>query len=367
MTENKIGIIIDENFTLKHVPPYPKPTFISFEHPIRIKTILDALKKELIYQKKNIIKISPPEIEDDIIELAHSKFHIETMRKISQSGGGIIDEEVFVTQDSFSLAKKAASGAISAIEKLLNKEVNQTIALIRPPGHHAFRSKPSGLCIFNNIAIATYYVRQMLSYSKKIAIIDIDNHFGDGLAHYFYEDPSVLYISIHEFDFSQAEIGFIDEIGAGEGIGTNINFPVPEGLASEDFFDFFDFIDPIIREFSPGILIIAAGFDMYFADPIGNGLLTSSSYYNFAKKVLNLAYEICDGQLSFILEGGYSVIGLRYCILAIIKALLNEPYNPPEFEASFQFESSHQNEIEKIKKAIIQTIKPYWNCLKVKD
>ncbi|MEJ2295048.1 MAG: histone deacetylase [Candidatus Lokiarchaeota archaeon] len=275
MTENKIGIIFDEDFTLKHIPPYPKPTFIAYEHPDRVKVMIEALNREQIFENKHVLKIKPSEIQDEIIELAHSKFHIDTIKKISKGGGGIIDDEVFVTSDTFEVAKKAVSGAITAVEKVIKNEIGQSIALIRPPGHHAFRDRASGLCIFNNIALSILFLREKLNFEGKFAIIDIDTHFGDGLAHYFYEDPSVLYISIHEYDFSQVDLGFIDEIGAGEGIGTNINIPVPEGLSSNEFLELISFIEPLLREFAPEMLIIATGFDTYFADPIGNGQLTS--------------------------------------------------------------------------------------------
>jgi len=362
MTENKIGIIFDEIFALKHVPPYPKPTFIAFEHPNRIKVMVEALKQEQIFENQRIIKISPPGIEDNILELAHSKFHIDAIRRISEGGGGIIDDEVFVAPDTFEVSKMAVSGAITAVEKVVTEEINQSIALIRPPGHHAFRDKSSGLCIFNNIALSIFYLRQKMNFSGKIAILDIDDHFGDGLAHYFYEDPSVLYISVHEYDFSQVDLCFINELGAGDGIGTNINLPVPEGISTDEFLDLIDFIEPILREFAPSMLIVATGFDTYFADPIGNGHLTSDAFYNFSKKIRILADELCEGKIAFILEGGYSIIGLQYCVLALIKGLVNENYASPSFEHLWRNEQSNLSNLEKIKKALIKMIKPYWNC-----
>ena len=362
MTENKIGIIFDEIFKLKHVPPYPKPTFIAFEHPNRLKATIEMLYRENIFDNQRVLKISPPDIDNDILELAHSKFHIDLIKRISEGGGGIIEDEVFVAPDTFEVAKKAVSGAIIAVEKVFINEVNQSIALIRPPGHHAFRDKSSGLCIFNNIALSIFYLRQKRNFSGKIAILDIDNHFGDGLAHYFYEDPSVLYISIHEYDFSHVDVGFINELGAGDGIGTNINIPVPEGISVNEFLDLIDFVEPILEEFTPSLLIIPTGFDTYFADPIGNGLLTSVAFYEFSKKIKNIANELCEGKVAFILEGGYSLIGLQYCLIALIKGLLNESYSSPSFEFPYQNEHSNFNKIEKIKKALIQLIEPYWNC-----
>ncbi|NVM37928.1 MAG: histone deacetylase, partial [Candidatus Lokiarchaeota archaeon] len=256
--------------------------------------------------------------------------------------------------------KKAIGGAIQAIESVIDKRVTQSFALIRPPGHHALRESGSGLCIFNNIANSILYLRERLNYNEKIAIIDIDNHFGDGLAQYFYGDPSVLYFSIHEYDFIEGDIGFINELGHEDGVGKNINFPVPGGIGNEDFYECFDLIELLLREFKPGLIIIAAGFDMYFVDPIGNCFLTSIAYYKFTEKILKIAEDICEGKIAFILEGGYSIIGLPYCVYAILKALFKERYDPPEFERNIVFKESKKQEVLKIKKALLNLLTNFW-------
>ena len=141
MLDKKIGIILDEDFGSKHIPPYPKPSFISFEHPFRISCVLNHLERKGIFQDIRTVKVKPKEIGEEILELAHSKYHIEAIRKISDIGGGLIDEEVFVTEDTFDLAKKAVGGAIEAIEGVVKNSFTQSVALIRPPGHHAYREK----------------------------------------------------------------------------------------------------------------------------------------------------------------------------------------------------------------------------------
>ena len=160
MSEKKVGIILDDDFGSKHLPPYPKPSFISFEHPIRINAILNHLERNKIFKDNRVVKVKPKEIDETILELAHSKYHIETIKKISLIGGGLLDEEVFVTDDTFDLAKKAVGGAIQAIEGVVKNHYTQSFALIRPPGHHAYREKSSGLCIFNNIANSILYLRK---------------------------------------------------------------------------------------------------------------------------------------------------------------------------------------------------------------
>jgi len=361
MEEKTVGIVLDEDFASKHIPPYPKPTFLSFENPLRIKEVLDYFDKVKIFEDKRLVKIPPKEIDEDVLELAHSKYHIDSVKRFSQKGGGFIGDEVFISNDTYELAKKAVGGAIIAIESVLNKESSQSFALIRPPGHHATRENASGLCVFNNIATAILYLREKLNFKKRIAIIDIDDHFGDGLCQYFYEDPSVLYFSTHEFDFVDGDIGDIDELGEDKGTGYNINFPVPPNISDDLFLDFMDIAEPVLREFKPEIIIVAAGFDMYFADPIGNCRLTSVSYYNFTERILKIAEDVCEGRLSFILEGGYSLIGLPRCIHSVIRGLLKQEYVRPEFETHEAQQVPKKSDIMKIKEKLKKILKPYWS------
>ena len=361
MTDYKIGLVIDDEFGSQHIPPYPKPSFISFENPHRVKIILDSLKEWNLIENDKITRLNPKVLDESVLKLAHSEYHVESIKRISKLGGGILTEEVFIAEDTFNLAKKAVGGAIEAMESIIDDKVEQSFALIRPPGHHALRECASGLCIFNNIANAILYLRNIRNYKEKIAIIDIDNHFGDGIAQYFYEDSSVLYYSIHEFDFENPDLGLINELGSGQGLGTNINIPIPQESTDEDFFECFDLMEDIIREYNPGLIIVAAGFDMYFADPIGNCLLTSKGYYEFAKRITRISKEVCNGKVCFILEGGYSLIGLPYCVKGIIIALLNKEFKAPEFELlNVPFKSLNLVEIQKINALARQLLTPYW-------
>jgi acetoin utilization deacetylase AcuC-like enzyme len=358
----KIAIITDSGFTYMHEPPFPKPSFISYENPKRISSILRELKKRGIFEKSNIERIYPLKIMLNDLLLAHSRYHVESIKGISRLGGGLISDEVFITKNTFRLAKKAVGGAVQALKVVVEGKFEHSIALVRPPGHHALREAASGLCIFNNIAIAILYLRQKLNFQGKIAIVDIDNHFGDGLARYFYEDPTVLYFSIHEFDYQSGDLGMIKEVGDGLGKGTNINYPLPPGLTNSEFLSLFDIIEPILVDYQPELIIVAMGFDMYFADPIGNNDLTSDAYYQFSNRIKKLSLKLCDGKLAFILEGGYSLIGLPYCTLAIIKALLNEKYQVPEFE-DFPISKNLREEIKKIKYTLLHLFAGYWKTL----
>ncbi|MHA1985788.1 MAG: histone deacetylase family protein [Promethearchaeota archaeon] len=361
---NKIGIVADEDFASKHAPPYPHPIFLSYETPLRIRSILNFLEEKKVFLNERIIKIKPFSVGESILNLAHSKYHIDSIKNFSNRGFGILNEEIFITEDTYELAKKAVGGTIQAIESVLKNDVDQSFALIRPPGHHALREKASGLCIFNNIASSIIHLRENQQYNKKIAIIDIDAHFGDGLVQYFYDDPSVLYFSVHEFDFEEGDIGFIDELGEKEGLGRNINFPIPLNTSDADFLEFLDILEPVLNEFTPDIIIIAAGFDLYFADPVGNGKLTSLSYYKFTERILEIANNICNGKLIFILEGGYSLTGLPHCVFAVIKALLGESYEKPIFEKLKFITKTEKESISKIKMGLKKLLAAHWTSLK---
>jgi len=357
----KIGIIFDYDFSKQHNPPYPHPTFISYENPLRIKSIYNYFEKIQLFNDKRIIKLAPRIVNKNILKLAHSQYYIDTVERLSKFGSGLLSEEVFVVKDTFLLAKKAIGGVIEAIDSVIKNRVNHSFAIVRPPGHHAMREKGAGLCIFNNIATGILSLRKK-DLNKRIAIIDIDDHFGDGIAQYFYEDPDILYFSIHEFDFVEGDIGFITETGAGMGRGTTINFPIPMNTTDINFLEFMDVLKPILKEFDPDLIIVAAGLDMYFADQIGNCLLTSKSYYDFTQQIKIIAEETCNGKLVFVLEGGYSLIGLPICVSSIIKALLNEKYISHNFE-QVDFSKYHSNiELLKIKEALKNILSEWWKC-----
>lgn len=359
----KIGILFDYDFSKQHNPPYPHPTFVSYENPLRIKAIYNYFEKTRLFEDNRIMRLAPRIVNKKLIKLAHSPYYIDTVERLSKFGSGLLSEEVFVVKDTFLLAKKAIGGVIECVDAVLKGRVNQSFAIIRPPGHHAMREKGAGLCIFNNIATAILNLREN-NYQKRIAIIDIDDHFGDGIAQYFYEDPNVLYFSVHEFDFLEGDIGFITETGAGNGKGTTINFPIPMNTTDMNFLEFMEILEPILNEFKPDLIIVAAGFDMHFADQIGNCLLTSKSYYEFTRQIKTIAQKVCEGRLVFVLEGGYSIMGLPLCVNSIINALLQEAHIPNKSE-DLDFSKYHSNiELLKIKKALKKILSEYWECLK---
>lgn len=362
---NTVGIVSHKDFEVLNEPPYPKPYFESFESPLRIKCIMDYFEKMKLFNDDRIKKIPINVYDEKNIELVHSKYHIESVKFFSNLGSGSIGESIFITSDTYALSKKAIDATITALSCVLDGTVNQSFAFIRPPGHHALRDVGSGLCIFNNIAVAIQYLKKIKKTANKIGIIDIDNHYGDGLAKFFYEDPDVLYFSIHEYDFDQGELGFIYELGESESAGKNINFPIPPKTTDKYFSELFDIVNPVFTEFKPDIIVVACGFDFHYTDPIGNCLLTAKAYIEFAKKALDLANKICDGKISFVLEGGYSLTALPICSYSMIKTLIGDQIELP-FEEKIQLPEDPDvpETISRIKTELLDLLKNFWDCLK---
>jgi acetoin utilization deacetylase AcuC-like enzyme len=358
---NTVGIISDKDFEILNEPPYPHPYFESFENPLRIKCIMDYFKKEKLFEENRVKKIPINKFDDSIIELVHSKYHIDSIKFFSKMGSGNIGETVYITKDTFNLSKKAIEGTITALSSVISGDINQSFAFIRPPGHHALRDIASGLCIFNNIAIGIQYLRNIRKIANKIAIIDIDNHYGDGLAKIFYEDQDVLYFSVHEYDFEQGELGSIYELGNNKGLGYNINFPIPCNTTDDYYLEFFDIMEPIFTKFNPELIIVACGFDCHYTDPIGNCLLTANSYIKFTQKLLKLANKICNGKISFILEGGYSLSALPICSFSIIKELLGEQVDLPiQEKIKFPENLEISKTIRQTKTELMDLLRNFW-------
>ena len=315
----------------------PKPFFETYETPLRCKLTWEHLKQIGFTpgdfeasgiqrnDEKNLAFKRPAALKKEDILLVHTPYHYEMVEKFSRFGCGQLGNSVLATEDSLDLALLSAGGAYEAINDVITGGHDQSFALIRPPGHHAMSETPDGLCIFNNIAVAISKIRKEQEFSGKLAIIDIDAHYGNGLARIFAHDPNVLYSSIHEMDFSIGEEGFFTEIGLGAGEGYNICFPVRYGSGDKMLQQYCTFLEPFVRDFSPDMIIIAAGFDGHWADPLGNLKYTSHGYQEFTRWVKKISHDVCSGRVSFCLEGGYNLIMVPRLIETIISEFIGVP------------------------------------------
>ncbi|KAJ5737803.1 histone deacetylase hda1 [Penicillium malachiteum] len=239
-----------------------------------------------------------------------------------------IRDSIYFNRMTFKSALLSAGGAIETCLAVAQRKVKNAIAVIRPPGHHAEHDTAMGFCLFNNVAVAARVCQEKIGPScRKILIIDWDVHHGNGIQKAFYDDPNILYISLHVHQdgkfYPGGPEGDWDHCGAGAGLGKNINIPWPDqGMGDGDYlFAFQQVIMPIASEFNPDLVIVASGFDAAAGDVLGGCFVTPACYSHMTHMLMTLA----NGKLAVCLEGGYNFHSISVSALAVTKTLMGEP------------------------------------------
>jgi acetoin utilization deacetylase AcuC-like enzyme len=235
---------------------------------------------------------------------------------------GWIGEDTYVTTATFDAALQSVSAACTAVDATIRGE--RAFALGRPPGHHATPSTAMGFCFFNNVAIAARYAQQKHGLAR-IAIVDIDVHHGNGTQDTFYNDGSVLFVSSHGsplYPFS----GTLNQTGKGDGHGMTLNIPMPAQSGDAAFLRAYQqVVVPALYAFKPDLILISAGFDAHWDDPIGNCRLSAHGYAAIVDTLIDAATLLCDGRIAAVLEGGYSLPALAACGQAVVARLASQP------------------------------------------
>ncbi len=319
----------------------------------RLSAIIKELKKSRLSKSRNWQFIAPEKAQINDVELIHDIDYIRFIETFCKSGGGLLDlEDTIVSPESFDVALYAVGGTLKAVNLVMEKKFENAFALVRPPGHHAEKFCALGFCIFNNIAIAAKYLIKKYGL-KKILILDIDAHHGNGTQVAFYETSKVLYISLHENPRIFPGTGFVDEIGENEGLGYNINIALPFRTGNFIYLKAMKEIAlPIIRQYEPQFVLVSAGFDGHYTDSVGNLLLSGSCYEEIYEMIVNLASEMCNGRLVSVLEGGYSLNFVGKMVVAAIAKMSRIHYslNDKVPSTSKYVKQQGENNIKKMKK-----------------
>lgn len=266
------------------------------ESPQRLDAIRDSLEAHGLW--KDVLE--PKDATTEELESVHILGYLEALDRFGETEW---TPDTVSHKDTFSIARLAAGGAIMAAESAWNDR-RPAIALVRPPGHHAVQDRAMGFCYLNNIAIAS---KKLLGLAKKIAIVDIDVHHGNGTQETFYDSKDVLYISTHQ-KWIFPGTGSPDEYGEGEGEGYTINIPMNMGAGDASFeFAYEKIILPILLEFKPAMLMVSIGTDSHYLDPLAGLTLSSKGYAKEIASLLSFAREHCNGRIAFFLEGGYEL------------------------------------------------------------
>jgi acetoin utilization deacetylase AcuC-like enzyme len=297
------------------------------ESPARLRVIREGLKRSGFLETGKCSIVKPKQARFEDVELVHESDYIDLINRFCKSGGGLLDlGDTVVGLKSFEVALLAVGGTIEALKLVAEKRFRNAFALVRPPGHHAGRYYALGFCIFNNVAVAAEYLLHYFGL-RRVLILDIDDHHGNGTQEIFYNTNKVLYLGLHQDPRGFPGTGFIDEVGKGEGRGYTVNLPFPFRTPDKVYLKAFDeIVIPIARQYEPEFVLVSAGFDGYYADPVGALSLSADIYARVFSRILNVASKSCNGKLVAVLEGGYDLETLSLMVNSVIAKLVGISY-----------------------------------------
>ena len=311
-----VGYVYDPLYLEHGMPGHP-------ESPARLRAIVAHLEESGVLAR--LTKIEPRDATPDDIELLHSRELVARVRGAAEKGGAWLDPDTYVAPRSYEAALRAAGGLLAATDAVLDGEVGSAFCLVRPPGHHATPTQAMGFCLFNNVALAAAHALERRGL-ERVAIVDFDVHHGNGTQDCFYADPRLLYVSTHQYPFYPGS-GHWAETGEGPGEGTTVNLPLPRACGREQYLRAYSEVAaPLLRRFGPQLLLVSAGFDAHFADPLAQMLLDTRGYYEIAALLKALAGELCEGRIVYGLEGGYDQTALAWSVRACIDTLLGDGF-----------------------------------------
>jgi len=313
------GYVFHPIYLEHNIPGHP-------ERRERLQRIMGSLEISGTLARLTSIEAWPIDLE--LLSTMHDPNYIKLVERVSESGGGMLDPDTYVNAHSYEAALMAAGGLINSVEAVLLGQVDNAFALVRPPGHHALRDQGMGFCLFNNVALAAQYAIEKHNLSR-ILIVDFDVHHGNGTQDAFYERSDVLYFSTHQYPHYPGT-GHWKERGRGEGEGYTVNVPLPYGVGDEGYTQVFkEVLLPLARRYNPGLILVSAGYDAHWADPLAGMRLSTAGFYHLTTILVSLAEELCQGRLVLTLEGGYDLAALSHSVLATFAALKKEEAEDP--------------------------------------
>jgi acetoin utilization deacetylase AcuC-like enzyme len=310
----RTGFVYHEHF-LDHDTGAAHP-----ERPDRLRAIVSHFKETNLWSQLQHLIIE--RADENWLLKVHSAQHLAFIRESCKNGIHILDQgDTHAGKESYDVALLAVGGVLAGVDAVMSGLIDNAFCAVRPPGHHAGSNSVMGFCLINNVAVAARYAQEKFGV-RKVAIIDWDVHHGNGTQEIFYEDPSVLYISTHQFPFYPGT-GSRGERGAGKGEGYTLNIPMFAGAGEEEYlFAFQTEILPALSMFQPELILISAGFDAHEKDPLAHINLTEDTFARMTSMVREPASKYCGGKLVSVLEGGYDLQALPRSVEAHIRELM---------------------------------------------
>ncbi len=290
------------------------------ERPDRLRASLVALQQSDVWDQLHHIEPTPASVAQ--IAYAHNPAYSEHIRQHCEKEIPLTYDTT-VCHESFDIALLSTGGVLRAADAVATGVVQNAFAMVRPPGHHATPGQSMGFCLFNNIAVTARYLQREHGVGK-VAIVDWDVHHGNGTQDIFYQDDSVFFFSIHQSPLYPGT-GSSRERGSGKAHGTTLNVPMPPGSGDDVYIRVFtDTLIPVLRDFSPEFLLISAGFDAHYLDPLAGTEITADGFATLTDLLLAFAEETTSGRVVSALEGGYSLEGVSESVVAHVERLAQQ-------------------------------------------
>lgn len=317
------------------------------EQPARAQVMSDVSRR---WSESGGAVTVPRRASRDELVRVHAAEHVDKVA--STSGQQLrLDPDTYTSAGSYDIALEAAGAAVMAVEHTLETGA-PAMALVRPPGHHAEADRAMGFCLFNNVAVAAAAARA--AGCDRVAVIDYDVHHGNGTQWMFYEDPSVLYVSLHQFPFYPGT-GAATETGRSAGVGATLNVPLEAGAGDGDYDRAMRvLVAPLVRAFNPDVILLSAGYDAHEQDPLGGMVVSTAGFRSMTAQVQQLAATCCDGRLAAVTEGGYDLAALGDGLDATIRQLADA--SPASETASL----GDTSRVDRVIPAVQRAMAPSW-------
>ncbi|MBX9770226.1 MAG: histone deacetylase [Candidatus Obscuribacterales bacterium] len=317
---SRLAIVRDDKFQ-EHLTPQLHP-----ESPQRLAAIDAALKASKL--DETLDRLYPrPATEDELVTV-HNDRYIEILLEQEAKAKKedtlvLLDADTWMSPETYDVAKLAAGAGLVGVDSIAGSH-DSAFVVSRPPGHHALAGRAMGFCLFNNLAVATRYAQKKLG-TERVMVIDWDVHHGNGTQDMFYNDPSVCFLSMHQFPFWPPNSGWYKDDGAGEGKGYNINVPLPAGTGDRGYLKAWDeIVAPICREYKPQLIMVSAGYDAHQSDPLATQNVSTAGFALLTQRLCELT-KGANAKVVCFLEGGYNTTSLANSVLATMN-VLNSPH-----------------------------------------
>jgi len=318
-----VGLIYDPAFLEHETGGHP-------ENAGRLRAVTALLREQGRWDELAHLAAEPAPAE--ALTAVHDADYLAGIERMARAGGGMLTADTVLSRRSFDVAKLAAGAAMRAVDAALTGEAAYPLALVRPPGHHACVAEGMGFCLINSVAVAARHAVRRHGL-ERVLILDFDVHHGNGTEEIFAADPSVYYVSTHQYP-AYPGTGALADRGVGPGMGYTLNVPLPEQTGDAGYLRVFDeLLAPAVRRYRPQLILASAGYDAHWSNTrYLASILMNVTVHGFAEMVRRIrswAEELCEGRAAFVLEGGYDPTALAWSVLATLDVLAGRPAADP--------------------------------------